>query len=164
MVRLRMGQKIITEPMEVEETKTKVEETRSDEDETNTEVVEIPKSVEEEETGIKKTLDDSAAMSTRRSNSMTDAVRVICKICSTSQLLAGIRAHTKTKHQMSIAEYRAKHGELKVVEEVHHECLLCAETFLLDADTLARHLRRSHRAVAYKEYSIMMGVMAMAGA
>ena len=166
MVRLKMGQKIITEPMEVEETKTNVDETRHHVDETNTEVDEISKSVEEEEeeTGLKKSLDDSAMTSTRRSNSMTEAVRVICQVCSTNQLLAGVRAHTKTKHQMSIAEYRTKHGELKVVEEVHHECLLCAETFLLDADTLARHLRRSHRAVAYKKYSIMMGVMAMAGA
>ena len=150
MVKLRMGRKVITELMEVEETKT--------------EVVRIPEPALAEETESKKPLHDSPLTSTRRSNSMNDAVRVICKICSSKQFLTGIRAHTKTKHQMSITEYREKHGKLEMVEEVQHECLLCAETFLLDSDTLARHLKRSHRAVAYKDYSIMMGVMQMAGA
>ena len=149
MVRLRMGRKVITELMEVEERITEIEE---------------PVTVAEEETKSQKPLHDSPLTSIRRSNSMKDAVRVVCKICSTKQFLTGIRAHTKTSHQMSITEYREKHGKLEMVEEVQHECLLCAETLLLDADTLARHLKRSHKALAYKDYSTMMGVMEMAGA
>ena len=149
MVRLRMGRKVITELMEVEERTTEIAE---------------PVTVAEEDTKSQKPLHDSPMTSIRRSNSMKDAVRVVCKICSTKQFLTGIRAHTKTTHQMSITEYREKHGKLEMVEEVQHECLLCAETLLLDADTLARHLKRNHKALAYKDYSTMMGVMQMAGA
>ena len=64
---------------------------------------------------------------------------------------------------MSITKYKTLHGELRVLGEVQHECLLCGESLLWDSDTLAKHFKKSHRALTYREYSSMMAVMRAAG-
>ena len=159
---------------EAENDEVEIEEIELDEEEINDvdiNEVEVKEADTEEEKETKKTKDSPKTVtaqlpcsSPRLSNSLSDLVRVLCHLCPATPLLTELRAHSRAEHRISLSEYTEEHGELQLVEEVQHECLLCAEVLLLDSDTLARHLRRCHRAVAYKEYSVMMGVMAMAGA
>ena len=161
---------------EGENDEVEIEEVEIDEEDINDVDInecDVKESYIEEEKETNKTNDspttktDTAQLpssSPRLSNSLSDLVRVICRLCSATPLLTELRAHSRAEHRISLSEYTEQHGELQLVEEVQHECLLCAEVLLLDSETLARHLRRCHRAVAYKEYSVMMGVMAMAGA
>jgi len=88
------------------------------------------------------------------SNSMKDAVKTLCKICSEAVSLTTMRGHTKGTHKMSIAEYKEKYGNhrTQMIEEVYHECGLCKEAILLDSDDIAHHLKKCHQ-ITHKDYN-----------
>ena len=105
------------------------------------------------QTPIKNSRMEEEVGQVRFSNSMKDAVKVVCKICSSAEFLTGLRNHTRNKHKMSITDYKQQYGKLELVELVQHKCQLCAEVITLDADEVARHVKRSHRDISHKEYS-----------
>ena len=86
------------------------------------------------------------------SDSLKDAVKVQCKICSIKILLTGLRKHTRSKHMMTIAEYKRKYGQPEIIRMVRHECKLCGESLMLDSEHIVRHLSRNHNTVSYKGY------------
>ena len=86
------------------------------------------------------------------SDSIKDAVKVQCKICSIKMLLTGLRKHTRSKHMMTITEYKRKYGQPEIIRMVRHECKLCGESLMLDSEHIARHLSRYHNTVSYKGY------------
>ena len=73
--------------------------------------------------------------------------------------LTGLHNHTRNKHKMSITNYKQQYGKLELVELVQHKCQLCAEVITLDADEVARHVKRSHRNITHKEYSARLHLL-----
>ena len=114
--------------------------------ESDTKMTEMQQNIEKENVTRKE--DD-----VRFSNCMKEAVKVICRICLKKESLTGLRKHTKDRHQITITEYKNQFGQPEIVEMVLHKCNLCYQTFTLDSDQVAKHLKRSHREVSYREYS-----------
>jgi len=90
----------------------------------------------------------------RRSNSMVDAVKVKCKLCSQNVAMTRMRGHTKSAHKMNIADYKRKFGVLKdaIIEAVFHKCGICQQDVLLDSDEIATHLKRCHQ-ITHRRYN-----------
>merc|ERR1719187_760041 len=55
---------------------------------------------------------------------------------------------------MSIADYKEKYGNhrTQIIDEIYHECGLCAEAILLDSDDIAHHLKKCHQ-ITHKDYN-----------
>ena len=89
----------------------------------------------------------------RYSNHMKDNVQSYCQICKVPQDFSIMRSHTKSKHSISITDYKKKYGELidNIVETVYHKCGICKTAILLDGDILATHARL-HK-ISHKAYS-----------
>ena len=87
------------------------------------------------------------------SDHLGDAVKVRCQLCQSCESLTAMRSHTRKMHDMSIAEYRKKFGDLAnhLVEMVYHKCKLCDKVLLLDADRIHHHART--HGVSLKTYT-----------
>ena len=87
------------------------------------------------------------------SDHLGDAVKVKCQLCQSCESLTAMRSHTRKLHDMSIAEYRKKFGDLgdHLVEMVYHKCKLCDKVLLLDADRIHHHART--HGVSLKTYT-----------
>ena len=87
------------------------------------------------------------------SDHLGDAVKVKCQLCQSCESLTAMRSHTRKMHDMSIAEYRKRFGDLAdhLVEMVHHKCKLCDKVLLLDADRIHHHART--HGVSLKTYT-----------
>ena len=87
------------------------------------------------------------------SDHLGDAVKVKCQLCQSCESLTAMRSHTRKMHDMSIAEYRKKFGDLAdhLVEMVYHKCKLCDKVLLLDADRIHHHART--HGVSLKTYT-----------
>ena len=59
----------------------------------------------------------------RYSNDMRDACKTICQICGASVFLKTMRQHTRSKHNITIDEYKRLYGNHRdmITEKVYHE-------------------------------------------
>ena len=110
--------------------------------------------------GLKKAANKADIRNTRYSNHMKDNVQSYCQICKIPQTFTKMRSHTKSRHGISITDYKKKYGQLikNIVEVIYHKCGICNKDILLDGDTLATHARfhgLTHKAYSEK-YIILM--------
>ena len=103
--------------------------------------------------GLMKAVNKTDLKNSRYSNHMKDAVRSYCRICKVPQTFTIMRSHTKSRHGISITDYKKKYGQLieNIVEVIYHKCGICNKDILLDGDTLATHAR--FHGVTHKAYS-----------
>jgi len=88
------------------------------------------------------------------SNDMADACKTHCKLCNDEVKLVAMRGHTKSKHKMTITEYKSKFGvEFEIIEKIHHECGICKKIILLCSDTVAVHLKTPGHGITHKNYN-----------
>ena len=102
---------------------------------------------------LRKALNKADFRSTRYSNHMKDNVQSYCQICKVPQTFTNMRSHTKSRHGISITNYKKQYGQLieNIVETVYHKCVICNKDILLDGDTLATHAKG--HGVTHKAYS-----------
>ena len=110
--------------------------------------------------GLMKAIHKEDFKNNRYSNHMKDAVRSYCQICNVPQTFTTMRSHAKSRHGISITDYKKKYGQLikNIVEVIYHKCGICNKDILLDGDTLATHARfhgLTHKAYSEK-YIILM--------
>ena len=96
----------------------------------------------------------------RYSNHMKDTVQSYCQICKVPQTFTMMRSHTKSRHGISITDYKKQYGQLieNIVETVYHKCGICNKDILLDGDTLATHAKGhgvTHKAYSEKYITLM---------
>ena len=103
--------------------------------------------------GLMKTVNKANFRNTRYSNHMKDTVQSYCQICKVPQTFTRMRSHTKSRHGISITDYKKQYGQLieNIVETVYHKCGICNKDILLDGDTLATHAKG--HGVTHKAYS-----------
>ena len=84
---------------------------------------------------------------------MKDSVQSYCQICKIPQTFTRMRSHTKSRHGISITDYKKQYGQLidNIVELIYHKCGICNKDILLDGDTLATHAKG--HGVTHKAYS-----------
>ena len=113
--------------------------------------LENPDRMIDEELG---TADAEALGGEKYSDHLGDAVKVICQLCNSCESLTAMRSHTRSKHEMSIAVYRERFGQLAdhMEEKVFHKCKICHKILLLDSDIIYHHARRTH-GLMFKEYT-----------
>ena len=87
------------------------------------------------------------------SSSMADAVKTTCQECNKTSRLSALRGHTRKCHNLTITRYKELHGNLQLLEEVHHPCGLCGDCILLDSDAIASHLHVKHAGTTHKQYN-----------
>ena len=102
---------------------------------------------------LTKAVNKADLRSTRYSNHMKDNVQSYCQICKVPQTFTKMRSHTKSRHGISITDYKKQYGLLveNIVEAIYHKCGICNKGILLDGDTLATHAR--FHGVTHKAYS-----------
>ena len=90
----------------------------------------------------------------RFSNDMRDACKTICQICKAPVFLTTLRGHTRSRHNVTIDEYKKVYGNHRnnIIEKVYHKCAICQKTVLLDSDEISHHLKRNH-AITHKNYN-----------
>ena len=105
--------------------------------------------------GLMKTVPKVDLRNTRYSNHMKDTVQSYCQICKVPQTFTRMRLHTKSRHGISITDYKKQYGQLieNIVETVYHKCGICNKDILLDHDTLATHAKG--HGITHKAYSEM---------
>ena len=81
----------------------------------------------------------------KQSNNTEDGVRTTCKICSAHVKVTQLRGHTRSKHKMTITEYKKEYNQGReyydLVELILHRCGICEEYLVLDNDYIAAHLK-----------------------
>ena len=102
--------------------------------------------------GLKKAANKADIRNTRYSNHMKDNVQSYCQICKIPQTFTKMRSHTKSRHGISITDYKKRYGQLiaNIVELIYHKCGICDKDILLDGDTLATHAKG--HGVTHKAY------------
>ena len=103
--------------------------------------------------GLKKAVNKEDIFNSRYSNQMKDSVQSYCQICKIPQTFTRMRSHTKSRHDISITDYKKQYGQLieNIVELIYHKCGICNKDILLDGDTLATHAKG--HGVTHKAYS-----------
>ena len=88
------------------------------------------------------------------SNDMRDACKTICQICKAPVFLTTMRQHTRSKHKVTIDEYKKRYGNHRdmVTKRVYHKCAICSATILLDSDDIGGHLKKNH-SISHKNYN-----------
>ena len=70
----------------------------------------------------------------KQSNNTEDGVRTTCKICSAHVKVTQLRGHTRSKHKMTITEYKKEYNQGReyydLVELILHRCGICEEYLL----------------------------------
>jgi hypothetical protein len=88
------------------------------------------------------------------SNEMKDACKTICQICKASVFLTTLRGHTRSRHNVTIVEYKKVYGNQRnnIIEKVYHKCAICQKNVLLDSDEISHHLKKNH-SISHKNYN-----------
>merc|ERR1712129_62550 len=94
-------------------------------------------------------IDDSRVFSTDPSKSC----KTFCCVCDQVINLSGLRKHIKTRHQMTLTEYKAMYGNPRsqIIQVVFHRCAFCRKHVLLDTEDMSKHLKKAHQ-TSYKDY------------
>ena len=92
------------------------------------------------------------------SNDMRDVVLTHCRVCQEPINLTRMRGHTKSRHKMTITEYKKKFNQhyYDPISLVLHRCALCGEYLVLDSDVIAQHLRgnsKTHGKISHADYN-----------
>jgi len=87
------------------------------------------------------------------SDDFSDSCVVECGICDKHMSAHRLRSHTATQHNLPISQYKEQFGNQPVlIKTTYHICKLCGKEILLDLDSVASHVRTSHK-VSIKEYN-----------
>ena len=97
----------------------------------------------------KKTDSKKARMSSTYSNNMVDSVKTFCCHCDKVVTLSGLEEHILSHDKMTIKDYK----RTQITQLVFHKCGLCAEEWLLDANIIAKHVKKCHQ-MEFNAYSI----------
>ena len=89
------------------------------------------------------------------SNDPTKSCKTFCCCCDQVITLSGLRKHVKSRHQITLTEYKELYGEPRkqIIQLVFHKCAFCQKSILLDTDSLSKHLRKAHQR-SYKDYLV----------
>ena len=89
------------------------------------------------------------------SNSMGDSVKTFCCHCDKVVTLSGLEEHILSHNKMTIKEYKKLYGNprTQITKPVFHKCGLCTEELLLDANIIAKHVKKCHQ-MEFNAYSI----------
>jgi hypothetical protein len=79
------------------------------------------------------------------SDSYDDSCIVECSVCDKQMTIQRLRSHTSSQHQMPITKYKDHFGGLTFIRQSFHLCNLCGREVQLDSDSIATHVRSSHK-------------------
>ena len=99
------------------------------------------------------TMDKEETPSKVFSDDFSDSCIVKCGVCDKNMYAHRLRSHTATQHNLPISQYKEQFGSQPIlVKTTYHHCKLCGKEILLDLDSVASHVRTSHK-VSTKDYN-----------